>query len=247
MELCYEEFKKKMEKAIEQKKKERNDKKWNRNDNVNYKSKNSNSKWKRNEKPWKINFESNSNSKKRENKVILDAKLKRKMLSDRPSSSFNARIIEFWPKNTMPIFKRNGDFFCVEVDGKWWVFQIDFKSDVSGGILSCKSGTCIKDDFLSYKVIKDCVIYVVNDRLDDFHFRIRICPSLKHDKLAIFNIDKSMRLREEAMFAAIQDMVVSDDIHWTLSLLNHKNGPQEETGTIIYSLPKCGWYIKRKC
>ena len=95
-------------------------------------------------------------------------------------------------------------------------------------------------------MIKDCIIYVMNDDLDEYYCRIRIRPSVKHDKLAIFNVDKAVRLRRESMDAAIGNYTVNNDIHWTLSLLNEKCGPCEESGKFIYSLPRCGWYIKRK-
>ena len=230
LEMEYDEFKKKTKNELDQKK-DKNER-WNRN-----------KKWKRN-KEWNRNKERKLDLKK--NDVIVSDKIKRKLIKDRPSSPLNSRIIEFWPKNTLPLFKRNGDIFCVNVEEKWWIFKIDLHFEECGGILSYKNGSCINNDFESYKIIKDCVIYVMNDGLDDFYCRIRVCPSMKHDKLAIFNIDQALRLRRESMNAAVGNYVVHDDIHWTLSLLNEKYGPWEESEKFIYSLPRCGWYIKRK-
>ena len=202
------------------------------------------------------NINSNSNiysEKKRKNKYNhnghqkgLNEKLIRRMSKSRPSSPFNSSIIEFWKKETLSIFKEHGDKFCVDVDGKWWIFEIDIYCVVSGGIKVHECGACIQYKFAKHKVIKNCVIYVLNVRRDGFHYRIRITPSAKQDKLGIFNVDEAMRLKTEAMEAAMKNKAVGDDIHWTLSLLNEKYGPGEVTGKFIYLLPKCGWYVKRK-
>ena len=85
----------------------------------------------------------------------------------------------------------------------------------------------LNEDIESCKIKKDFVIHVVNESLDNYQFRTRIRPSVKHDELVMFNVDKAMRMRREAIDASIGNVVVSDDIRLTLSLLNSKGGPQK--------------------
>ena len=71
-------------------------------------------------------------------------------------------------------------------------------------------------------------------------------PSVKQDKLAIFNVEQAMKLKTDAVFAAIKQYAGPDDIHWVLSLLNDNNNPAGTDGELLSRLPKCGWHVKRQ-
>ena len=189
-----------------------------------------------------------SKSKWRNNKngINLNEKVKKRILKQRPSCPFNSRIIESWNKETLGLFKKHGDIFSIFADGRWWVFEIDINSVDTGGIKVCESGECIKYKFGDYQIVKDCIIFVMKPSREEYHYRIRVTPSVKQDKLAIFNVDYAIKLKTEAMFAALKRYAVSEDIHWVLSLLNEKGGLGEKKGVLLYTLPKCGWYIKRR-
>lgn len=191
----------------------------------------------------------------KKNMRMIDLKNEKRLISQIMPNDLSLGLIDYMPNRVQRFEIINGNKFYFEVDQINYVVMVDLdiiqfkQNDHFGGLYMRKwNNTDLGANGI--KVNKDCCINVLNERKTDIRAQIRVCSSLKQDKICCFNVFKGIKMKNEILSSA----KVNGHLILNLRSMNTvfvddqyvaKDDGSDASINLIHGLPGMGYYVFR--